>query len=204
MEEEHKRLPRQPKGKLTHYKRKLIHEYLKDYNGTQALIRIGYQGKRPGERAYSLLHLPEVEDEIERQEEMILKSVGVNKASLLAQLAKIGYSDIAKIFNDDGTLKDPKDIDDATRAAIGGIEILEEWGGRGEARIKIAETKKIKLRDSVEALKTLAKHLKLTGEEKEGATKVLIQVLIKGRDVPFDDEVKVVTQGSDKLSLLKK
>jgi phage terminase small subunit len=189
LEEERKRIPRQPRGKLTPYKRKVIEEYLKDFNGAGALRRVGYKGKRIYERAYAILHEDVVQDEIAQRVEMELAAIGVHSRRVLIELARIGFSDIGKIFNPDGTIKPITEIDEKTRAAIASIEVLEIWTGKGENRIKIGETKKIKLRDSVEALKTLAKHLKLTGEDKEGEKKVKVQVLIRGRDVPLDADM---------------
>jgi phage terminase small subunit len=198
LEEKQKRIPRQPKGKLTPYKRKVIEEYLRDFNGAQALRRVGYKGKRIYERAYAILHEDVVQEEIARRVEMELNAIGVHSRQVLIELARVGFSDIRKIFNPDGTLKPIKEIDDDTAAALARIERLERYVGRGEDRFLAGRSTKVRLFDKVKALEILAKHLKLFGEEKE-AEKVKIQVLIKGRDVPFDN----VIEGSDRPSLTR-
>ena len=40
---------------------RFVHEYLKDFNGTQAAIRAGYSEKTAGQMAYELLKKPEVQ-----------------------------------------------------------------------------------------------------------------------------------------------
>jgi hypothetical protein len=98
----------------------------------------------------------------------------------LGGLGSIGFHDIRKLYKEDfSTLKSPDEWDEETAAAVGGLEVFEEFAGRGEDRIQIGTTKKVRVFGKVRALDLLAKHLKLLGPEGEG-TKVAVVILEAG------------------------
>jgi phage terminase small subunit len=90
----------------------------------------------------------------------------MNAANLTAdrtvrEVTRIAFSDARRLFREDGTLKRPDEWDDDTAAAVAGIEVTEEFEGRGKDRRLIGYTKKIKLWDKNAALDKAAKHLGL-------------------------------------------
>ena len=50
-------------------------------------------------------------------------------ARVLKELARIGFADIRKLFNEDGSLKRFQDMDDDSAAALSGVQTLLCWRG---------------------------------------------------------------------------
>ncbi len=149
------------KTKLTPRQKKFISEYLIDRNGKQAAIRAGFSKKNAKSQASVLLALSHVAEEVNRRIKKQEEKLEIKSTDILREILKIAKSDIRKAFNDDGSLKDVKDLPDDIAAAIGGIDVDELFEGRGNDKERIGYTKKIKLWNKCEALEMLGKHLKL-------------------------------------------
>jgi phage terminase small subunit len=145
-----------------------IAEYQKDWNATQAAIRAGYSPKTAKEMAYKLVHKSLLQEVLAREVEERLLKIGVRAERVLQEIARIGFSDLGKLFRADGTMWPVQDMDDDTRAALAAVQTFEEFDGKGDDRHFIGYTKKIKLFDKVKALELLGRHLKLfpTGDQK--------------------------------------
>lgn len=78
----------------------------------------------------------------------------------------MALSDLRNVYNEDGTLKLPHEWSDEAAAAVAGVEVFEEFSGRGENRELIGYTKKVKSYDKVRALEILSKNLGLIGNGK--------------------------------------
>ena len=165
--------------KLTDKEENFILQYPKDFNGTQAAIRAGYSPDSAKRIAYQLLHeTPLVKQAIERDIEERLQRLGDRADATLEELLRIGHFDIRKLFNGDGSLKPPDQWDDATAAAVGGLQVFEKFEGKGEAQTQIGFTKKLKMLDKVKALELLGRHQRLFGEN--GGTKIAVIILQPG------------------------
>jgi phage terminase small subunit len=176
-----KRPPGKKKSnKLTVRDRRFIDELEKDWNATRAAIAIGFSEKSAGPRGWEYRHKPLIQAELERRMAERLQKMGVHAERVLQELVRIGLSDIRKIFNDDGSLKSITNLDDETAAALASVEVFEEFAGRGEDRVQIGLTKKVKVFDKVRALELLGKHLKLVGssENTEVQSPVVFQTII--------------------------
>lgn len=90
---------------------------------------------------------------------MVAAELSISEKRVLKELGTVGFSDIAELLAEDGTLKDLRDIQEETRRAIASVEIFEEFEGRGKSRKFVGYTKKIKLWDKIKALETIGKHL---------------------------------------------
>ena len=104
---------------------------------------------------------------------------------VLRELARIGFFDIRKALNADGSLKPLDQLDDDTAVAIAGIEIVEMRDREGNV---IGPIKKIRLADKLAALNKLAKHLglldqKLTLEKGPGDSLALLIQSIQGNSL---------------------
>lgn len=82
---------------------------------------------------------------------------------VLNELARIGFSDIRKFYNDDNSLKAVKDLDDDCAAVVSSIEVDEIWeyDPVEERRKQTGETKKLKMNDKKGSLELLGRHLGL-------------------------------------------
>ena len=135
------------KGRLTDKQRRFVEEYLVDMNATQAAIRAGYSVRS----AYSLgqrqLGKPEVQAALAAAQQDLSRRTGITQEMVLAELAKIGFSDIRKVVrwgntelrtevNDEGEtethayhglhLVGADDVDEQTAAAIAEISETRE------------------------------------------------------------------------------
>ncbi|MGD0661675.1 MAG: terminase small subunit [Syntrophorhabdales bacterium] len=151
--------------KLTKKQRVFIAEYQKDFNGTQAAIRAGYSPRTANEQAARLLTFANVKEAVEAGLEARLRKAGVTAEKVLTELARIAFHDIRTLYNEEGGLKHPDEWDDAAAAAVAGIEVLEEFEGRGDDRAQKGCTKKVRTYDKVKALEDLGKHLKLFADQ---------------------------------------
>ncbi len=149
------------KIELRRQQKRFVAEYIIDFNGTQAAIRAGYSKKTANEQAAQLLAKLSIQDAVNEAARDRELRTQITADNVLIGLYKTACYDIAEAYNADGTLKNIHDIPKEVRQAIVGIEVFEEFAGRGEDRVKIGETKKVKFGDRTRPQELLAKHLKL-------------------------------------------
>jgi phage terminase small subunit len=146
---------------LTKKQEVFVAEYLTDFNGTRSAIAAGYSEKGAEVTASQLLRNPKVKEQIERKSQKRLDKLDITAEKVLQEIAKLAFFDPRKLFNNDGSAKQIGELDDVTAAALAGVEIFEEFEGRGEERTMTGYTKKFKLADKGQNLERLGKHLKL-------------------------------------------
>lgn len=137
-------------------------EYLIDLNATRA-YKVAYPKIKKEETINSaasrMLRNVKVQEYIELKMKDREERTKVTQDKVIQELAKIAFLDIRKLYNDDGSLKNIKDIDIDTAGAITSLETLEEYSGYGDDREKIGDTRKVKLSDKTKALELLGRHL---------------------------------------------
>jgi phage terminase small subunit len=121
-----------------------------------------------------------------RVDELVAKGADRAEATVervLKEMARLGFGDIRKAFDDDGFLKRPEEWDDDFAAAVASIEVVsrpssepadeeqepQAHGGslKRNRNTKIEYVHKIKLWDKNSALEKLAKHLGMFIERHE-------------------------------------
>jgi phage terminase small subunit len=174
-------------------KQKLFVAFLPQVNwvGSEAVRRAGYRVKDDQsacEIASQLLKVSQVKEAVERESERQLQKVGVKTEIVLSRMARIGFADIRKIFGPNNTLLDVKDWPDDVVPAVAGIEVFEEYQGKGEDRVLIGHTKKVRLWDPSPSLTNMAKNLGAIGNGKhrdeddgEGVERVLTPVELSAK-----------------------
>jgi phage terminase small subunit len=195
------------KQKLTAKQERFVAEYLIDLNATAAAVRAGYAPKWADRQAHLLIEKNRViADAIQSALKKRNERLEITADMVLRELARVAFSDARRLYNDDGSLKTPNELDDDTAAALAGIDTFEEFDGRGENRRLIGYTKKIHRWDKVKSLELLGKHLGLfpvngrlqltlpsgeeteTEEEREGrriARRLIIEEIREARkDIP--------------------
>ena len=153
--------------KLTNKQARFVVEYQRDQNATQAAIRAGYSVKNADNLGPRLVGKSQVAEAIEKAMKSRLQKIGVYAERVLTELARVGLSDIRKLYDEDGRLKHPKDWDEETSAAVAGVEVMEEFEGKGKDKKHIGTTKKVRVFDKVRALESLGKHLGLFPTDKK-------------------------------------
>lgn len=151
--------------KLTHKEQRFVEEYLKDFNGTQAVLRSGFSVKNEkvaGVKASKLLAKGSISALVAQKMQEMTNDAGVETIRVIKEVARIAFCDPRKIFTDAGTVKDIQDIDDDTAAAIGGIEIVDYFEPDAEGKKKlVGYIKKFKFWDKNPALDKLMRYLAL-------------------------------------------
>ncbi len=161
---------------LTPRQAQFVAEYLIDLNATQAAIRAGYSAKTAEQQASRLLSNVKVGEAVHSAQEARSKRTQITADRVLAELAKIGFSDIRKavswranvtgmVEDDDGAqrlavtnevaLIDSDKIDDDTAAAVAEISQTAQGG------------LKIKLHDKKGALVDIGRHLGMFTDKTE-------------------------------------
>jgi phage terminase small subunit len=154
-------------GKLTKRQELFVAEYLIDLNATRAAKRAGYSHAGAEVAGSKLLRNPKVSAAITEKHEQRLEKLEISADTVLQELAKLAFLDPGDFFEDDGSLKRIKDLDDNTRKAIAGLEVIELFEGTGEQKHAYGLLKKLKLADKGVNLERLGKHLKLFTDKVE-------------------------------------
>lgn len=163
---------------MTPKREQFVVEYLKDLNASAAAERAGYSGRTAGKIGHELLKIPEISVEIQRAIDERAARERISADRVLRETAAVALFDPRKMFNPDGTIKPLNELDDATAAAIAGIDVVELADGNGQP---VGRVKKVRMADKLGALTLLARHLgmlqdkiKLSGDAENPLT-LLIQ-----------------------------
>lgn len=93
-----------------------------------------------------------------RVQELLQKAAAANEVTterVIREIARIGFFDIRKLLNPDGTPRPLHELDDDTAAAIAGLEVARV----GNAIIGEGEVLKFKIADKNSALEKLGRYL---------------------------------------------
>ncbi len=160
--------------KLTPKQARFVEEYLIDLNATQAAIRTGYSAKTAEVQGCRLLSIAKINAEVVKAMAERTKRTEVTQDMVIAELAKIGFSDLRNVLTKSGQLIDPQDWDDKIAGAISSIEVVARLGGNGDDNEPIDYTHKIKTWDKGGALEKLGKHLGMFVDKTEANDKLTI------------------------------
>lgn len=151
-------------AKLTPKQARFVDEYLIDGNATQAAIRAGYSAKTAQQiGAQNLLKLliaaaiAAKQAVLEAGRTVRLAKMELTKDRVALEIARLAFFDPRKMFNAAGQPLPIHELDDDTAAAVAGLEVLEQFEGRGDDRVYTGELKKYKIADKNAALEKAAK-----------------------------------------------
>jgi len=169
---------------LSEQQRLFADEYAADFNAVAAYRRAGYKGKgRAADAAASrLLNLPSVRAYLAARMDRISAKLELSTEKVLTELQRVAFFDPRRVLSGDGGIKPVEQWDDHSAAAVMSLEVFEEFAGKGEDRVQIGLTKKLKLHPKVPALERLGQHL--------GLFKTKVEVTGKdGKPVQHEHEV---------------
>src|SRR5262245_706854 len=121
---------------LTAQQDNFCREYVKDFDQKAAYLR-AYPKSKPASAESSasrLLGNAKVQERIRELVQTQAAQVGVTPGRVLRELEFIAFQRAGSIYRPDGTLKSPDEWEEATAAAIAGIETEEDVTGEGGAR----------------------------------------------------------------------
>ena len=98
-----------------------------------------------------------IENNLRKRESSITRDA----ESVLDELARVGFSDMRKVFSPDGGLLPVGEWPEDIARAVSSVEVEELFEGSGKDREQVGWTKKVKLWPKTEALSLLGKNLKL-------------------------------------------
>lgn len=171
-------------------------EYLKDRNGRAAAERAGYAKVSAKVTASLLLKVPAIAAYIAEHGEKQAAKLEVTAERVLAEIARVAFSDIRQCFTETGALKDVGELSDDAARTISSVDVrrVERRGKRGEDDPP-EEIVKLKLWDKLRALEALAKHTGVLKEPPAQAGTVNWQVdperLAKMSEAEIADAVRI-------------
>lgn len=142
-------------ARLTDKQKRFISEYLVDLNATQAAIRAGYSAKTAQAIGTENLSKPLIQAALQDAMEKRARRTEITQDRVLLELARIGFCDPRKLFDDDGNPLSVSAIDDDTAATISLLDVdvtTDEYG-------TVTRSKRYRFNDKIKALELLAKHL---------------------------------------------
>jgi len=136
-------------------------------NCTAAALAAGFSPKTAGQQGSRLMTDPAFAAELRVEAEKVGKIVGLDLERTLREVARLAYSDPRKLYDADGNLIPVLQLDDDTAATVASVEVEDVFDGRGEARRKVGELKKIKHWDKNAALEKAMKYHGLYEKDNE-------------------------------------
>lgn len=129
-------------------------------------------------------------------QEAACKKNQITVERVTAELAKMAFFDVRKLFNGDGSPKSIQDLDDETAAAVAGIDVANV----GNAEIGIGQVLKLKLADKRASLELLGKHLQMfpttvnVGGQKDNPLEITQEIKTRIVIVPEKDKAVIETK----------
>jgi len=148
--------------------RRFVAEYLVDLNATQAAIRAGYSRKTADVQGPRLLGNVRVAAAIREAGKAREQRTGFTADRVLEELGRLAFSDVRKLYNADGTLKNPTEWPDDIALAVSAVEVVEKTAttsldededGNPTLKQEPIQVKKVKLLDKLGALNLGMQHL---------------------------------------------
>lgn len=177
------------KGKLNPKQLRFCKEYVIDLNGTQAAIRAGYSPNTANEQSAQLLAKLSIKNEVGKLQKKIGDKLDITAEKVLAEFAKIGFSNIQDYINNGYSINEIKSINKDHAAAISSIQVDTYTDRDGNE----SESVKFKLHDKISALEKIARHIgffERDNIQKPGVQAPVIQVYNSGPPLA-DSEDKV-------------
>ncbi len=98
----------------------------------------------------------------------------------LFRLMGMAFADVRKAFDEHGNCVDIPNLPDSIAPNVAGFEQMEEFEGKGESRVSVGYTKKVKLVPPLEAMKLFGESLQWFPGQ--GSGKLGLKAEIKGKD----------------------
>ncbi len=111
---------------LTPKQARFVAEYLIDLNATQAAVRAGYSARTAASQGARLLKHGAVARAVHTAQHARAVRTEITQDRVLQELARIAFFDIRRLYREDGSMKDPCELDADTAAALASIEVKEE------------------------------------------------------------------------------
>lgn len=164
---------------LTPKQQRFMQEYLIDCNATQAAIRAGYSPRTAYSIGQENLRKPEIAAALRAQMSRVAKKLEVSQERVIAELARVGFSDLREVARWDGDVVELRSSEEISHDAAAALQEVSQHTTEAGAQVKV------KLHSKIEALDKLAKHLNLYQDpETLRQTRSVTINIIEGRQGP--------------------
>lgn len=171
---------------LTDKQQRFVEEYMVDLNATQAAIRAGYSRDTARSVGCENLTKPDIQEAIQERKKQLSESTGITAERVLAEYAKIAFSDVRNVLTVDGGLKDSSEWEDDAAGAVASIKSFEVVSPEGE---KLGTNREVKMYDKLRALEALGKHIGIfERDNKQKQTEVVNHINLGSGVKPKEDE----------------
>jgi phage terminase small subunit len=140
--------------------KRFVEEYLVDLNGKRAAIRAGYSSRSAEVQGSRLLRNDKVKKALESAMKARSRRTKVTADRVVAELAKIAFANMCDYWSRSGETLDLSRIDQDRMAAVEEIAVDETINSSGV----LYRRTRVKLRDKVGALASLARHLGMAAD----------------------------------------
>lgn len=165
---------------MTPKQQRFVEEYLIDLNATQAAIRAGYSAKTAYSIGEEILRKPEVAAALSLAQAARAIRTEITQDRVLAELARIGFADVRRLFTEGGTMITPSDLDDEIAPAVASVEVVERRIRGEDDKIEVEHVRKIRLNDKLGALTQIGRHLGMFVDKVELSGKVGLAERLEG------------------------
>lgn len=144
-------------------------EYLKDFSGTAAYKRAGYKGTGNAAHvgASKLLAREDIQAYLQQRTAENAEKAGDKQAEVLQRMVSMALGDIRGMFDESGCLKPIHELTAEQAAMLQGVETFEEFSGRGEDRVMVGYTRKVRFVSRTDSVKLLGQHLGMFSKKVE-------------------------------------
>ena len=154
---------------MTYKKRRFVHELLQGKNQTQAAIAAGVPALSAASMGSQWMAQKEVQEYFAECLGELKDQIAMDAGDVHDELAKVASATVLGVFHENGSMKAPHELDEATAAAIQSIKVTDLGAG-----IKQYE---YKFHSKLTALDSISKHLNLyEAHKKAGATDIHINI----------------------------
>lgn len=147
-------------------------------NATKAALEAGYSKNTAYSSGHRLLKKDEIKKRLSElaEERSLLAKVTIKE--IIEEYARIAFSDIKEIYNDNGELKSVKELDSDTSRAISSIKTRKVTDGDGE----VSYIEEYKFYDKQKALEKLKDYIgnpteEAPTEQEEDYTRINIKIV---------------------------
>ena len=158
---------------MTPKQKMFARQYLIDLNATQAAIRAGYSRKYASETGRKILKRQDIATMIRKDMEKRAKRLEITADMLLQEIAKLAFSDVRRIFDDQGRLLPVSQLPPDVAASVSSVKVVTSSIPRTDP-VEVVHTSEIKFWDKKGALELLGKHLKLFTDKLEHSGSVTV------------------------------
>jgi phage terminase small subunit len=130
-------------------------EYAKSLDATGSAKKAGYRDCSAASTGHRILQKPAIQDRIRQLRENREKRTNITIDMVITELWQIANSDPGDAYDDNGKLKNIKDMPEHLRKTLQSIETYEDF----TEGVAIGEIQKLKFWDKTKALDMLARHL---------------------------------------------